>query len=361
MTNATVSRAARKAPKSREKKAHPYYSFSKILSYNATYNFCVGGRGLGKTYGAKKKAVDDYLKRGEQFIYVRRFKGELANARGTFFSDIAHLYPNHIFRINGDEAQIAAATTEPKEKNAWQTIGYFIALSTGQSQKSRSFPLVTKIIFDEFIIEKGLNHYLPNEAVVFNNLYSTVDRWQDRVKVFFLANSVSIMNPYFMQYDIEPDKADENGIIVAADKFIVAHFPDSKMFAASVFQTKFGKFIKDTDEEYAEYAVGNSFADNNDGLIGAKTYKARYNYTIETKSGSFSVWYNIFTREFTIQEKLPKDQIILTLVPEKMGEGKTLVVYGDKIMQQLRAAFKQARVTFDKPSTRNVFIEVFKR
>lgn len=342
-------------------KKHPYYSFNRVLSFNAIYNFIVGGRGLGKTYGAKKKAITDYIRKGDMFIYVRRYKGELSNSKTTFFADVAHEFPNFIFRVHGGEAQMARADTDPKAKNSWQTIGYFIALSTGQSQKSVSFPRVKTIIFDEFIIEKGAIHYLPDEATIFNNLYSTVDRWQDKTKVFFLANSVSIMNPYFMKYDIEPDKADANGFIKKADGFIVAHFPDSKLFAMSVFETKFGKFIKNTDDDYADYAVGNQFADNNDGLISPKDSKARYRYTIETKQGSFSVWYNLFTAEYTIQEKLPKKQIVFTLMAEKMGEEKTLLVYGDKLMQQLRAAFRSARITFDKPSTRNVFIEVFKR
>jgi len=340
---------------------HPYYSYNRILSYNAVYNFIVGGRGLGKTFGAKKRVIDEYLKHGNQFIYVRRYKSELSNSKLTFFSDIAYLFPEFIFRIQGGEAQMARADTDPKAKNAWQTIGYFVALSTGQSQKSVSFPRVKTIIFDEFIIEKGAVHYLPDESTIFNNFYSTVDRWQDKTKVFFLANSVSIMNPYFMKYEIEPDKADDKGFIRKMDNFIACHFPDSKLFAMSVFQTRFGKFIKDSDVEYADYAVGNTFHDNNDGLISSKDSKARYNYTIETKTGSFSVWYNIFTGEYTIQEKLPKKQLVFTLVPEKMGEDKTLLVYSDKLMQQLRAAFRTARITFDKPTTRNTFIAVFSR
>jgi len=360
MTSQTLD--AKNKPKERVRKTHPYYSFNRILSYNATYNCIVGGRGLGKTFGAKKKAIQDYIKKGEQFIYLRRYSKELANARATFFADIAHHFPKHIFRVNGGEAQIAPADAlDAKGKATWQTIGYFVALSTGQSQKSRSFERVTKIIFDEFIIEKGAIHYLPDETTIFNNFYNTVDRWQDKTKVFFLANSVSIMNPYFIKWEIEPDTADSNGIITKMDGFIAAHFPDSKMFAMSVFQTKFGKFIKDSDEEYADYAVGNQFADNGDGLINPKDPKSRYNFSIETKNGTFSVWYNIFTREYTIQEKLPKQQIMFTLMPEKMGENKTLLVYSDKLMQQLRAGFKQARVTFDKPSTRNVFTQIFTR
>ena len=34
-----------------------YYSFDDILSRNGVFNFIIGGRGIGKTYGAKKIAI----------------------------------------------------------------------------------------------------------------------------------------------------------------------------------------------------------------------------------------------------------------------------------------------------------------
>jgi len=338
------------------KKLHPYYNFNRLFSYNGTYNCAVGGRGVGKTYGAKKIVIRDFLKRGDMFIYLRRYKTELAG-RGTFFADIMHEFPNHDFRVQGNTAQVADANTRGEKKREWRTMGYFIALSTAQSQKGVSFHSVTKIIFDEFIIERGNLQYLPKEATVFNNFYSTVDRWQDRTKVLFLANSVSIMNPYFIEYDIRPDE--EKDIVVTHDGFLVCHFIDSERFANSVFETKFGKFIKNT--EYADYAVGNKFDDNTDALIVPKDSKARYMFTLETKNGKFSVWYNMFTNEYTIQEKLPKSQNVYTLLPDKMDSEKTLMMHNDRPLASLRTAFRSARVTFDKPSTRNTFVDVFKR
>lgn len=338
------------------KKKHPYYNFNRLYSYNATYNFCVGGRGLGKTYGAKKQVIKNYIRRGEMFIYLRRYKTELVS-RQTFFADIAHEFPKHDFRIHGNLAQIALMATRDTKNRDWQTMGYFISLSTAQSMKSVAFPKVTTIIFDEFIIEKGNIQYLPSEADVFNNFYSTVDRYQDKTKVLFLANSVSIMNPYFLKYEIAPDQ--ENEFVVRSDGFIVAHFPDSEKFANSVYETNFGRFIKDTD--YAEYAVSNTFMDNHDNLINPKDSNARYMFTLETKNGKFSVWFNMFTSEYTVQEKLPKQQLLFTIVPERMDSDKTLMTFNDKPMQYLRTAFRNARVTFDKPQTRNTFIEIFAR
>ena len=56
------------------------------------FNFIIGERGVGKTYGAIKFCINDYLKNGNQFVYVRRFKTEIessADAKdNSFFAKI---------------------------------------------------------------------------------------------------------------------------------------------------------------------------------------------------------------------------------------------------------------------------------
>ena len=333
-----------------------YYSFDYILSHNAVYNFVVGARGLGKTYGAKRKAIKAFLKRGDQFVYTRRYKDDL-KGRWSFFADIEHEFPEWEFRVNGLIAECAPSATRGQKKRDWKTMGYFVALSQAQTFKSVSFPKVTLVIFDEFIIEKGAMHYLPREAKAFNDLFSTIDRYQERTRVLFLANTVSIMNPYFLEYGIRPDEDKE--LTVHHDGFIACHFPESSEFQNEVYATKFGRFIQGT--EYGEYAVGSQFHDNNDHLIVGKTGKARYKYTLETAQGVFSVWHDIRTDAFYVQKHRPTNELCLTLLPEAMREGWKLVTYNDKILQFLRASFRRGKVYFDTPNSRNAMIEVFKR
>ena len=331
-----------------------YYSFHDVLTRNAVYNFIIGGRGLGKTYGAKKNVIKAYLRNREQFIYLRRYKTEL-KTRSTFFADIAHEFPEFTFRVEGSEAQVCF---DPQaEKPKWHTMGYFIALSVGQSLKGTSFHDVTTIIFDEFIIEKGMVQYLPEEEEVFNNFYSTVDRYQEKTRVLFLANAVSIMNPYFLAYDIKPDKE----FVSKFDGFIHVHFANSDQFASEVVKTRFGKFIKNTG--YDEYAIGNVFADAHEYLVAKKNSDARYFCTLETKSGTFSVWVDTKASPivYYVQESRPKDEFVYTLEPSLMQEGKVLAHYSDKFMQQLRTGFGQGRVFFDLPRTRNAFYNIYKR
>ena len=41
-----------------------WWDLKNTLSYNALFNFVVGSRGCGKTYGFKKWAAEDFIKNG---------------------------------------------------------------------------------------------------------------------------------------------------------------------------------------------------------------------------------------------------------------------------------------------------------
>lgn len=343
-----------------------FYSYALLLSYNAMYNFVVGGRGKGKTYGWKMKVIRDAIRthtdnpgRCDQFVYMRRYKEELRLARDAFFADIEQKFPDWDFKIAGNTAVMAPVSTRNEKKREWITIGFFVALSMAQSYKSVAFPRVKKIGYDEFILEKSATHYLPNEATIFNNFYSTVDRYQDKTKVFFMANSVRIDNPYFIEYKIDPDNADKNGIIQSFQGFMVCQFIPEGVFEEQVYTTRFGGFIQGT--EYADYAVGNKFADNHKLLIAERSSNAKYQFTIETDDLTFSVWYDIRTNKYHCEAKRPKAETLFTIVKENMREGKTLLTFNDGVLQMLRSAYRHARMTFDRASTRNAFLEIMVR
>ena len=341
-----------------------FYNFDKLLSFNAFWMFVVGPRGNGKTYGAKKKAIKDAITRKRQFIYMRRYKEELTLARDAFFADIVanNEFPDWDFRINGRKAEMAPRATAEEKKRPWVEIGYFVALSTGQSYKSVPFPNVHNIIFDEFILEKSGQHYLPNEAGVFKNFYSTVDRNRDQARVYFLANAVSIMNPYFLDLKIKPGELGEIGRIhpLANGTFYIAyHFINDQLYLNQVESTMFGQFIKNT--EYGDYANKAEFADNNDNMLAPKPETAKPWISIETKEGTFSIWMDRNPRRFHCQQERPAQELMYTLDLGRVNVDKAYLAYSDKQAQTLRAFYNSGKITFDAPQTRNMFIHLFKR
>ncbi len=63
-----------------------YYDYGRVLSYHAAWMFVIGARGLGKTYGAKKLVIGDWIKKRWQFIYLRRTAEEQKNKHRTISS-----------------------------------------------------------------------------------------------------------------------------------------------------------------------------------------------------------------------------------------------------------------------------------
>lgn len=341
-----------------------YYSYDKILSFNAFFNMIIGPRGDGKTYGAKKYAIRRAIKRGEMFIYLRRYREEMQVAAKSFFADIEEEFPTHDFKSAGSGAYMAPISTRNEKKREWTLIGYFVTLSRASQFKSVSYHKVTTIIFDEFIIEKGAVQYLPNEAKAVKDFYNTVDRYKEKTKLFMISNAVRATNPHFIEYKVDPQNADEQGFVKYWVKgmttpFMVVQFIDDHEFIEDVKKTAFGKFIAGSD--YEEYAVGNQFSDAHQGLIGEKGPNARYRMTLEAHNGTFSIWIDPDDGLYYAQSKRPGNERIFTLIHDKMDEEKTLTEFSDKYLGTLRTAYRHARMRFDKASTRNAFVEIFKR
>lgn len=133
-----------------------YYDYSKILSYNALLNFLIGERGVGKTYGAAKFVISQFIKKDEEFAYIRRYKSDLKNSVPTFFNA---LNENKEFENHKLEVKFGKFYCDNN------ICGYPMTLSTAQDLKSTNFNKVKTIIFDEFIIDEGQKkYYLQNEV-----------------------------------------------------------------------------------------------------------------------------------------------------------------------------------------------------
>lgn len=259
-----------------------YYNYDKLMSYNALFNFVLSGRGYGKSFGAKERVIKNFLKKGEQFIYVRRYKTELKK-RTLFFDDIAHNFKEHKLEVKGNNAYIDG-----------KIAGYFIPLSTSRTEKSTSYPNVTTIIFDEFVIDKGNLRYLENEVETFLDLYETVARLREKegkkpVKALFLANKVSIVNPYFIYFNCVP-KNDERFNLFKDGNIIIEQFTNED-FATEKYKTRFGQLIKGT--EYGDYSVDNkSLRDNTSFILNKKPKNLNFLFSIYYKNKEIGIWIN---------------------------------------------------------------------
>ena len=65
-----------------------WYNPNKTLTHNALFNFIIGNRSCGKSYGLKKRVIKNFLDKGQQFILLRRFKDELDKSKEQYFDDV---------------------------------------------------------------------------------------------------------------------------------------------------------------------------------------------------------------------------------------------------------------------------------
>jgi len=255
-----------------------FYDLNKVLSYNCLFNLILGARGLGKTYSAKDWTIRDFLKTQAQFLYVRRYDTELkeVNRNNRFWKDISGKYPDHQFTISKNAYMIDGVTA-----------GQCIPLSTSKIMKSVPFPDINKIIFDEFIIDRGTYHYLPDEVTCFLELYETIARLRDNVRVLFLSNAVTQVNPYFLYFNIKLPN-NKSGIYRQGD--ILLHLAESKDFSEYKKLTRFGKLIAGT--KYANYAIDNEFLRDTDTFIQKKTGNAKFQFAFIYQGNTIGIWYD---------------------------------------------------------------------
>lgn len=180
-----------------------YYCLDRILEKNAQYNMIFGERSNGKTYAALKYCLDQYIRFGSQFAIVRREREDFIGKRGsTMFTNLVANNEidkltqglwNDVYYYSG-RWYLCCYDGEGKRYTDEQPFAYGFAISSGEHDKSTSYPGIKNIVFDEFLSRKG---YLPDEFVQFMNTLSTIIRQRDDVKIFMLGNTVNQYCPYF--------------------------------------------------------------------------------------------------------------------------------------------------------------------
>lgn len=259
-----------------------YYELSKILSYNAFLNFLIGERGVGKTYSTSKFVSKQFIKKGYEFVYIRRYKTELSKSIPQFYESLNKNIENEP-ELKGHNLYSKGNKFYIDDKIA----GYGMTLTTAQDFKSSNFPKVKYIIFDEFIIEEGQKHYLKNEVESFLGLVETIARMND-VTIFMLGNAVTITNPYFLYFDINLPY--NNDIATFKDGLILVQYMKNEAYRQAKKLSKFGKLVEDTD--YASYAIDNNFRLDNKNFIEKKSGSSKLAFNFKYNDNIYGVWFD---------------------------------------------------------------------
>ena len=337
-----------------------YYDGYQTLTYNALFNFIIGNRGSGKTFFGKRWAINDFLKNGNEFVYLRRYVKEL-NKIKTFFNDVSEFYPNVKFEVKGRKFFI-------NDKYA----GEAMPLSTSKIEKSTSFPKVNKILFDEFIIDKGVYRYLTNEIDYFLEFYETIARTRE-VKVFFLANAITQTNPYFLYFGIElpynktrqtfynDGKGNYTKKRQGRDPDILIELVANDEFIKMKEKTRFGKLIAGTD--YFDYAVKNTFLRDSNEFIVKKQGTAKYRFLIVYKGQNLGVWIDTVNGYYLLSNSIdPSNKIMYSFTTDDHKTNTMLAKSINKLplLRNLFDAFKNGFLRFESMDVKNLFYDLLR-
>lgn len=327
-----------------------FYNVNKILTYNALLNFIIGERGVGKTFGFKEFVVKDFIRKGNEFVYLRRYSTEL-DTINQFWEDLQGA---------GKFDDLALEVKKSKKLTTFSCdgvkCGYAIPLSTSNILKSTSFAKVKTIIFDEFVLDSfGTHHYLKNEVSQFLDIIETIARLRD-IRVICLGNALSSLNPYFSHFQIEIKGP---GIATYRKGLIAVDFVENTVYRAKKKASRFGQLIANSD--YGKYAIDNNWYRDDPAFIAKRSPRAKFCFSVKTASGIFGIWAEGINTFISIK-KDPKCPNILVLKPGDHNE-KTILVGSHSSIQfnYLFNSFKNGTLFFENQMIKNDFLKIFNK
>lgn len=323
-----------------------FYDINKALSYSKLFYFIVGGRSCGKTYSFKKWAIKSFLKTGSQFIYLRRYETDFKKIE-LFFDDIL---ANNEFEC---QFKVSANIFYINEKVA----GYYFPLTSAQSLKSTPFPNVGRILLDEFILEDGFQHYIPNEVSSTLSLYDTISRDRD-IPMLFMSNAVKFNNPYFNYFAL--NKGFNKDISIFDDIYL--EIITNKHFIEQRKQTRFGKMISNTS--YSQYAIENKFTDDDNTFVSKKQKTAIFKFTMIWKGQKIGVWADYTIGYWCLSDDVdPSNKIIYTLSISDHQENALLLtsIKNNIMFKNMIRAFDMGLLIFETQKLKSIFYEIIRR
>lgn len=322
-----------------------WYDKQQLLSHNKIMNMVLSNRGGGKTFHFTRWGIDDFKKNKNQTVWVRRYQTEIDEMllNGKFFDAVREYYPNDELTIEGNLGKVNG-----------EVAFYFIALSTSRQLKSNNYPFVNKIVFDEFIIDKGRVTYLKAEVEVFLDLYETVARTRDNVRAILLANSITIVNPYFLFWNIKPDTGRR---FTVKGQVCVELFTDAD-FIAQKQKSRFGQLVKGT--RYSDYAIENKWLLDSDTFIEPKTPKSEFMLAMKYNGVYYGFWVDYHVGLIYVNKQYDPSSYSLFCLQKDDHEANLLLVKSlsdSKRIQRIVFAFRNGLLRFEDMQVKNQFYE----
>lgn len=332
-----------------------YYSPTQALSYNTPFIFSMGSRSIGKTFGWTDYAVRRFLKKKRKFMYMRRYDEDLKLTAPGLFNNVCHNHQDVIMQVDGNGKSATPL------KIGGELAGMTVALSKAYKYKSVNLSDYDTIFFDEFLPEDG--KYLSDEVGMVLNFYQTVARGYNQpirpeVKFVFVANNVTLNNPYFRELKIREKIVLGQRYLVDSDRAWVVEMTDNKEITNEILTTPFGKMIAKT--RYGDYALHAQFYLDDDTFIQKPTGKSTYICTLVYKDKMYGVYEYEEMGVYYVSTKAMKNSKTVFAITTKDHSPNYLLLYRNRlnpIFTLLKFAYENALLRFDCGESKFMFLE----
>lgn len=272
-----------------------YYDGTKLLSMldingnKPEIYMCTTNRTGGKTTYFGRLCINRFFDKDEKFGLIYRYNYELDDIVDKFYKDLGSLFFNGHEMTSKRRASGIFHELFLDEKSC----GYAVSLNSADQIKKYShlFSDIKRMIFDEFQSEN--NHYCNDEVKKFISVHTSIARGQGEqvryVPVYMLSNTVSIINPYYVEMGISSRLKDDTKFL-RGDGFVLEQ---GYIESASVKQKQSGFNRAFAKNSYVAYSSECVYLNDNKSFIDKPEGKSRYICTLKYKGTEFGL------REYT--------------------------------------------------------------
>lgn len=263
-----------------------FYNGQFVMTKNKPWNFLLGNRNAGKSFFFKMYVLKRFLQNKELFCLLHRKVDDVKLTSPGFFYDVINLkYP--------DKVMVFKPSTNGFGRFYLDGVlcGYSLCIKNYVSYKKMAeLQAVCTIIFDEFLSEEG--EYLKNEVDAVRNIYSTIARGggehiRENVRMFFISNTVSVINPYFDAFpDIKRRMRYNTKKLIGEDYVLELYLNTDAMEA--IQNTSYGKSLEGTS--YGAYIMNNNFYCDNNKFIEIIEGEKEYLFTFCLGGKDFAIY-----------------------------------------------------------------------
>lgn len=258
-----------------------YLNFQSIYNSKLPYTFVIGGRGIGKTYGALKYAKDNGIK----IMYMRRTQAQADIAGNPVFSPY-----KSINRDDGCNIQMRTVSKynsliaeEDTDGNVLRELGYTCALSTISNIRSFDASDIDVLIYDEFIPEPH-ERAIKDESAALYNALETIGRnreaqGREPLRLIALSNSNDLTSPILKDLNLIAPirRMDKKGVSIWQDMKRGICLVIPKQSPISGQKSGHSLYKLTAGSNYAGMALRNQFGNSDFTNIGSRPiaeYKA---------------------------------------------------------------------------------------